>query len=48
MSSETIFLEPGDVVNVDGVELSYEEIMKSKIDSVIYRKHLKELMDKAK
>ena len=41
--SSPIFLKPGDHVIVDGVELSYEEIMESKIDSVMYRKHLKEL-----
>ena len=45
-STNPIFLKPGDIVNVDGVELTYEEIMESKIDSVLYRKHLKELMAK--
>lgn len=44
MSSTTpIFLKPGDIINIDGVEMSYEDIMESKIDSVLYRKHLKEL-----
>lgn len=42
----TIFLKPGMVVNVDGVELTYEEIIESKIDSVMYRKHLQELMER--
>lgn len=46
MSSPTIFLKPGDTVNVDGVEMSYEDIKESKIDSILYRKHLKELMSK--
>ena len=45
-SSNTIFLKPGMTVNVDGVEMSYEDIMESKIDSILYRKHLKELMAK--
>lgn len=42
----TIFLQPGMVVNVDGVELTYDEIIESKIDSVMYRKHLQELMER--
>ena len=42
MTSNTIFLNPGDIVNVDGVEMTYEDIIESKIDSVMYRKHLKE------
>ena len=45
MNSNTIFLKPGQVVNLDGVELSYEDIMNSKIDSVMYRKHLRQLME---
>ena len=44
--SSTIFLNPGDTINIDGVEMTYEEIMESKIDSMIYRKHLKEQMEK--
>ena len=44
MSSPTIFLEPGMSVVIDGVEMSYEDIMNSKIDSILYRKHLKELI----
>lgn len=39
-------LKPGDQIIVDGVKLSYEEIIESKIDSILYRKHLKELMAK--
>lgn len=46
MSSPTIFLKPGDTVNVDGVEITFEEIMNNKIDSVMFRKHLKELQTK--
>lgn len=41
--SQPIFLEPGMTVIVDGVELSYEDIIESKIDSILYRKCLKEL-----
>ena len=41
-STQPIFLNPGDIVNVDGVEMTYEDIIESKIDSVMYRKHLKE------
>ena len=47
-SPKHIFLKPGMTVNVDGVEMSYEDIKESKIDSVLYRKHLKEQMAKAK
>ena len=42
----TIFLKPGMAVNVDGVEITFEEIMNNKIDSVLFRKHLKELRAK--
>ena len=44
-STNTIFLKPGMSVLVDGVELSYEDIIESKIDSVMYREHIKELME---
>ena len=47
-STTPIFLKPGWTVNIDGVELSYEEIKEAKIDSILYRKHLKELQEKAK
>lgn len=43
MSSETIFLKPGMTVNIDGVEMTFEEIKNNKIDSHMFRKHLKEL-----
>ena len=46
--SNTIFLKPGMTVIVDGVEMSYEDIMDSKIDSVLYRKHLKTIMEEVK
>lgn len=39
----TIFLKPGMSVVVDGVTLSYEDIIESKIDSILYRKRLKEM-----
>ena len=42
-----IILNPGETILVDGVEMSYEDIIESKIDSILYRKHLKELMAKA-
>ena len=42
--SSHYFLNPGDSVTLDGVEFSYDDIMNSKIDSVLYRKHLKRLM----
>ena len=41
-STNTIFLKPGDIINIDGVEMTYEDIIESKIDSVMYRRHLKE------
>ena len=37
------FLQPGDYVIVDGVKMSYEDIKESKIDSILFRKHLQEL-----
>ena len=43
-SSQTIFLKPGMSVNVDGVTMTYEDSIESKIDSVMYREHLKEVM----
>lgn len=46
MSPEPIFLKPGMIVNVDGVEFTFEEIKKNKIDSVMFRKHLKDLQNK--
>ena len=46
--SQPIFLKPGMKVNVDGVEMTYEDIRESKIDSILYRKHLKELMNEVK
>ena len=44
-STQTIFLKPGMSIIIDGVEMSYEDIMNSKIDSIMYRKHLNELME---
>lgn len=46
MSSETIFLQPGMSIVIDGVEMTVEEIKEHVIDSVMYRKHLEELMAK--
>ena len=46
--SQPIFLKPGMTVNLDGVEMTFEDIKESKIDSILYRKHLKELQEKAK
>lgn len=40
--SQTIFLRPGDVISIDGVEMTYQEVKENKIDSVMFRKHLKE------
>ena len=44
MNHTPIILKPGFSVEVDGVVMSYEDIKDSKIDSILYRKHLKELM----
>ena len=41
--NETIILKPGMTVNVDGVELTFEEIINNKIDSHLFRKHLQAL-----
>ena len=46
MSSNTIFLKPDTVVNIDGKEFTAAELKEHVIDSVIYRKHIKELMAK--
>ena len=45
-TSNTIFLKPGMVVDVDGVKFTFEDIMENKIDSVMFRKHLEELDSK--
>ncbi len=47
MNHSPIFLKPGWTVVVDGVEMSFEEIKNAKIDSMLYRKHLKDLMAKS-
>lgn len=44
--SQTIFLKPDDIVNIDGVELTYDEIKNNKIDSIIFREHLKKLAER--
>ena len=44
--SSPIFLKPGMTVNMNGRIMTYEEIKEAKIDSVLYRKHLKRLMSK--
>jgi len=44
--SSVFSLKPGMSIMLDGVEMTYEDIKESKIDSVLYRKHLKELMKK--
>lgn len=46
MNRTPIILRPGFSVEVDGVELSYEDIKNNKIDSILFRKHLKEMMAK--
>ena len=46
--SQPIFLKPGMTVNIDGVKMTFAEIKEAKIDSILYRKHLKELQEKAK
>ena len=46
MKPQTIFIKPGDTINLDGVELTYDEIKNNKIDSIIFRQHLKELSNK--
>lgn len=44
-NSNTIFLKPGDIVNIDGVEFTFEEIKNNKIDSHMFRKHLRSLKE---
>ena len=41
--SSHYFLEKGDTISIDGVEMTFEDIKESKIDSMLYRKHLEEL-----
>lgn len=40
--SSPIVLNPGESVIVDGVEVTFEEIIKDKIDLFFFRKHFKE------
>ena len=42
MNSNTFSLKPGDVVEIEGVILTYEEIKENKIDSVILHNLKKE------
>ena len=44
MNPTPVILKPGFTVEIDGVVMSYEDIKESKIDSILYRKHLKKLM----
>ena len=44
MSSKPIFLTPDMIVNIDGKEFKVSDLKEHVIDSVLYRKHLKELM----
>lgn len=46
MSPNTIFLKPEDTVNIDGKEFTAAELKEHVIDSVLYRKKIKELMAK--
>ena len=48
MSSNTIFLKPDTVVNIDGKEFTATELKEHVIDSVLYRKHLQKLMGENK
>ena len=41
-STNPIVLKPGDSVIVDGVEVTFEEIIEDKIDLFFFRKHFKE------
>ena len=42
--SDTIFLKGDDtIINLDGYEVTLGELKEHVIDSVMYRKHLKEL-----
>ena len=41
---KSIHLKPGMSINIDGKEMSYEEIKESKIDSILYRRYLKSKM----
>ena len=43
--SETIFLEPGKVYDLGGKTYTLEELREHAIDSMMYRKQLKELME---
>ena len=45
-TNSPIFLKPDTVVNIDGKEFTAAELKEHVIDSVLYRKHLKELMAK--
>lgn len=48
MSSETIFLKPGKVYDLGGKQYTLEELREHAIDSMMYREHLKELMEDSK
>lgn len=44
MSSQPIFLKPGKVYGLGGKQYTLEELREHAIDSMMYRKQLKELM----
>ncbi|WP_305514428.1 hypothetical protein [Methanobrevibacter sp. V14] len=45
-SHNPIFLKPDMIVDIDGKKFTAAELKEHVIDSVLYRKHLKELMAK--
>ena len=46
MSSNTIFLKPCKVYDIGGKQYTLEQLREHAIDSMMYQKHLKELMEK--
>lgn len=47
MTSKTFFLKPDMIVDIDGKQFTVAELKEHVIDSVLYRKHLKELEGKS-
>ena len=43
MSPKPIPIEPGMTINIDGKEMTYEDIKERTIDSILYRRHLQKL-----
>lgn len=45
MSSKTIFLKPDMIIDIEGKTFTVDELKNHVIDSILYKKHLKDLIE---